>query len=48
MRKYNLSFIVLITVILQGCAFFDAVKVDPYKSMGEPELYEQGSIFLSN
>jgi len=48
MRKYNLSFIVLIIVILQGCAFFDAVKVDPYKSMGEPELYEQGSIFLSN
>ena len=35
-------------MILQSCAYFDAVKVDPYKSMGESELYEQGSIFLSN
>jgi outer membrane protein assembly factor BamD len=35
-------------MMLQSCAYFDVVKVDPYKSMGESELYEQGSIFLSN
>jgi outer membrane protein assembly factor BamD len=35
-------------MILQSCAYFDAVKVDPYKNIGESELYEQGSIFLSN
>ena len=48
MRKFNLSFVVFILMMLQSCAYFDAVKVDPYKSMGESELYEQGSIFLSN
>jgi len=35
-------------MILQSCAYFNAVQIDPYKSMGESELYEQGSIFLSN
>ena len=48
MRKFNLSFVVFILIMLQSCAYFDVVKVDPYKSMGESELYEQGSIFLSN
>ena len=48
MRKYNLSFVVLILLILQGCAYFNKVTVDPYKSMSEAELYEQGSVFLSN
>ena len=35
-------------MILQSCASFETIKVDPYKGMGESELYEQGSIFLSN
>jgi outer membrane protein assembly factor BamD len=48
MRKYNLSFVAFILMLLQSCAYFDAVKIDPYKSMGESELYEQGTIFLSN
>ena len=48
MRKFNLSFVVFILMMLQSCAYFDVVKVYPYKSMGESELYEQGSIFLSN
>ena len=48
MRKYNLSFVVFILMILQSCAYIDAAKIDPYKSMGESEIYEQGSIFLSN
>ena len=48
MRKFNLSFVVFILMMLQSCAYFDAVKVVPYKSMGESELYEQGSMFLSN
>tara|TARA_Y100000389_G_scaffold166494_1_gene171277 strand:+ start:266 stop:1108 length:843 start_codon:yes stop_codon:yes gene_type:complete len=48
MRKYNLSFVVFILMILQSCAYFNTVKIDPYEVMGESELYEQGSIFLSN
>lgn len=34
-------------MILQSCASFETIKIDPYKGMGESELYEQGSIFLS-
>ena len=48
MRKYNLSFVVFILLILQSCAYFNTVVIDPYKTMGEAELYEQGSFFLSN
>ena len=48
MRKYNLSFVVLILLILQSCAYFNKVTIDPYKSMSEAELYEQGSVFLAN
>ena len=48
MRKYNLSFVVLILLILQSCAYLNKVTIDPYKSMSEAELYEQGSIFLAN
>ena len=48
MRKYNLSFVVLILLILQSCAYLNKVTIDPYKSMSEAELYEQGSVFLAN
>jgi outer membrane protein assembly factor BamD len=48
MRRYNLTFVVFILLTLQSCAYFDAVKVDPYQSMSESQLYQQGSEFLSN
>ena len=48
MRKYNLSFVVLILLILQSCAYFNKVTIDPYKGMSEAELYEQGTVFLAN
>tara|TARA_B100001564_G_scaffold279029_1_gene241166 strand:+ start:1881 stop:2723 length:843 start_codon:yes stop_codon:yes gene_type:complete len=48
MRRYNLTFVVFILLTLQSCTYFDAVKVDPYKSMSESQLYQQGSEFLSN
>lgn len=34
--------------MIQGCAFLDKAKVDPYESMSEAQLYQEGSIFLSN
>ena len=48
MSKYNLSFVVIILLILQSCSNFSAARLDPYKSMSEAELYEQGSLFLAN
>ena len=48
MRKYNLSFVVLMLLILQSCSHFNTVTIDPYKSMSEAELYEEGSVFLQN
>jgi len=35
-------------MILQSCASLQTVAIDPYKKMGEAELYNEGSIFLSN
>ncbi len=48
MRKYNLSFVGFMLLILHSCSSFNAVTIDPYKSMGEAELYEEGSVFLEN
>ena len=48
MRKYNLSFVLVFLVLIQGCAFLETVKVDPYENMTEEGLYAQGSIFLEN
>ena len=48
MRKYNLTFVIIILAILNGCAMFDKVTVDPYKRMTEAEIYNEGSIFLNN
>jgi len=48
MRKYNLSFVVFILLILQSCSYFNTVTINPYKSMSEATLYEEGSVFLAN
>ena len=48
MRKLNLSFVIIILLVIQGCAFLEKAKVDPYKTMTEVELYNEGSIFLEN
>ena len=48
MRKYNLSFVAVILILIQGCTFLETVKVDPYENMTEESLYAQGSIFLEN
>ena len=48
MRKYNLTFVIIILASLQGCAIFDKTETDPYKTMTEAELYNEGSIFLNN
>ena len=48
MRKYNLTFVIIILAILQSCAMFDKETIDPYKSMTESELYNEGSMFLNN
>ena len=48
MRKYNLSFVLVFLVLIQGCAFLETVKVDPYENMNEESLYAQGSVFLEN
>ena len=48
MRKYNLSFVVFILLMLQSCSYFNTVSIDPYKSMSEVELYQEGSTFLAN
>ena len=48
MRKYNLSFVLVFLVLIQGCAFLEDVKVDPYENMNEESLYAQGSVFLEN
>ena len=48
MRKYNLSFVLVFLVLIQGCAFIESAKVDPYENMAEETLYSQGSIFLEN
>tara|TARA_Y100000768_G_scaffold84092_2_gene60099 strand:- start:760 stop:1605 length:846 start_codon:yes stop_codon:yes gene_type:complete len=48
MSKYNLTFVVIILAVLQSCAMFEKKAIDPYKTMSEAELYNEGSIFLSN
>ena len=48
MRKDNLSFVVVILLILQGCSNFSVAKLDPYQSMSEAEIYAEGSAFLQN
>ena len=48
MRKYNLTFVIIILAILNGCAIFDKATIDPYKRMTETNLYNEGSIFLNN
>ena len=47
MKKFSLSFIFLL-LTLNGCAFLEKVEVDPYKSLTEIELYNEGSAFLAN
>lgn len=34
--------------MLQSCSYFNTVSIDPYKSMSEVELYQEGSTFLAN
>ena len=48
MRKYNLSFVLVIFLFIQGCTFLEAAKIDPYENMTEENLYAQGSVFLEN
>ncbi len=48
MRKYNLSFVVIMLLILQSCASLKTVTIDPYKTMSQAELYDEGSVFLAN
>ena len=48
MIKYNLTFVIIISAVLQGCALFEKTATDPYKVMTEAELYNEGSIFLNN
>ena len=48
MRKYNLSFVLVILLFIQGCTFLEAAKIDPYENMTEENLYAQGSVFLEN
>ena len=48
MRKYNLTFVLIILSVLQSCAMFDKKNTDPYKSMTEVELYNEASVFLGN
>ena len=48
MRKFNLSFVVLILLILQSCSYFNTVTIDPYSSMSDAELYQEGSVFIAN
>ena len=48
MRKYNLSFVLVFLVLIQGCAFLETARVDPYENMTEDSLYAQGSVFLQN
>ena len=47
MKKFSLSLIFLL-LTLNGCAFLEKVEVDPYKSLTEIELYNEGSAFLAN
>ena len=48
MIKYNLTFVIIISAVLQGCALFEKADTDPYKAMTEVELYNTGSVFLNN
>ena len=48
MRKYNLTFVIIILAILNGCAIFDKATIDPYERMTDANLYNEGSIFLNN
>ena len=48
MIKYNLTFVIIISAVLQGCALFAKTDTDPYKAMTEAELYNVGSVFLNN
>lgn len=48
MRKYNLSFVLIFLILIQGCAFLEGAKIDPYENMSEESLYVQGSVFLEN
>mgnify|MGYP001321110929 CR=1 FL=1 len=46
MRKYNLTFVLIILSVLQSCAMFDKKNTDPYKSMTEVELYNEAEIAI--
>ena len=48
MRKFNLSFVVILLIVLQSCTVFEKTVVDPYSTMSETELYNEGRAFLSN
>ena len=48
MSKYNLSFVIVIMVLFQGCTFLETAQIDPYENMNEENLYAEGSIFLQN
>tara|TARA_B100000035_G_scaffold315077_1_gene333792 strand:- start:2795 stop:3634 length:840 start_codon:yes stop_codon:yes gene_type:complete len=46
MKKFILSLICILFV--NGCAFLDKAKVDPYRTMTELQLYNEGAAFLAN
>ncbi len=46
MKKFILSLICILFVT--GCAFLDKAKVDPYRTMTELQLYNEGAAFLAN
>ena len=48
MSKYNLSFVIVIMVLFQGCTLLETAQIDPYENMNEENLYAEGSIFLQN
>ena len=47
MKKFNLS-LICILLFMSSCTFLDTVKVDPYRTMTEVELYNEGAAFLNN
>ena len=47
MKKFNLSLIVFL-FCLSSCAILDKAKVDPYRTMTELQLYNEGAAFIAN
>ena len=46
MKKFNLSLICIL--FFTSCAFLDKAKVDPYRTMTELQLYNEGAAFIAN